>query len=129
MQIAMLSDRLYRYYAHLCNVKHCSVNPTKEAAMSKKGKTVFALAEDFQAMIAMVPKLEVFIKVHKEIAAGYQKYRKSGGAAIPGIEKHFAIKEEKNTPVIKKKETAKAAGSKAPKEAASVKTDKKKIKK
>jgi len=97
--------------------------------MSKKEKTVFALAEDFQAMIAMVPKLEAFIKVHKEIAAGYQKYRKNGGAAIPGIEKHLAVKEEKNTPVIKKKETVKTTGSKAPKETAAVKKDKKKVKK
>lgn len=97
--------------------------------MSKKEKTVFALAEDFQAMIAMVPKLEAFIKVYKEIAAGYQKYRKNGGTAIAGIEKHLAIKEVKITPVIKKKEAVKTAGSKAPKETVAVKKDKKKVKK
>jgi hypothetical protein len=60
-------------------------------------KTVFALAEDFQSIIAMIPKLESFIKAHEEIAAGYQKYRKNGGAAISGIEKHVGIKELKST--------------------------------
>lgn len=71
--------------------------------MSKKEKTAFALAEDFQAMIAIVPKLEDFIKVHKEIAAGYQKYRKNGGVVIPGIEKHLGIKEQIKAPSLKKK--------------------------
>ena len=74
--------------------------------MSKKEKSVFALAEDFQAIIAMVPKLEAFIKVHKEIAAGYQKYRKNGGVAIPGIEKHLFVKEQNSTPSLKAKKTA-----------------------
>jgi hypothetical protein len=97
--------------------------------MSKKEKTVFALAKDFKAMITMVPKLEAFIDVHKEIAAGYQKYRKSGGAAIPGIEKHLAVKEVVSANSPKKKETATAAKVKAPKEdTAAIKT-KKKIKK
>jgi hypothetical protein len=95
--------------------------------MSKKEKAEFALADNFQAMIAMVPKLEAFIKVHKEIAAGYQKYRKNGGAAISGIEKHLAIKEEKGTSTLKKKETEPEA--KAPKEATEAKKDKKKVKK
>ena len=85
--------------------------------MSKKEKLVFALAKDFQAMIAMVPKLEAFIDVHKEIAAGYQKYRKNGGAAIPGIEKHLAIKEEKSSTSIKKKEAAVTTETKTPKKA------------
>jgi hypothetical protein len=40
------------------------------------------LAEDFQSIIAMIPKLESFIKAHEEIAAGYQKYRKNGGAVM-----------------------------------------------
>jgi hypothetical protein len=97
--------------------------------MSKKEKTVFALAEDFKAMITMVPKLEAFIDVHKEIAAGYKKYRKNGGAAIPGIEKHLAVKEVVSALSPKKKETATATKSKAPKEdTAAIKT-KKKIKK
>jgi hypothetical protein len=65
--------------------------------MGKKKKTVFALADDFQAIISMIPKLESFIKAHVEIAAGYQKYRKNGGAAISGIEKHVGIKELKST--------------------------------
>jgi len=94
--------------------------------MSKKEKTVFALAEDFKAMIAMVPKLEAFIAVHKEIAAGYKKYRKNGGAAIPGIEKHVGIKEVDSAPSSKKKETVTAEKAKAPKEGtAAIKTKKK----
>jgi len=100
--------------------------------MSKKEKTVFALAEDFQAMIALIPKLEDYIDVHKEITAGYQKYRKNGGEAIPGIEKHLGIKEEKSAPPKKTKETAKTTETKAPKEtveSAAVKKTKKKAKK
>ena len=81
--------------------------------MGKKKKTVFALSEDFQAIIAMIPKLESFIKAHEEIAAGYQKYRKNGGAAISGIEKHVGIKKLKNTLAIPSK---KSAELKAPKE-------------
>jgi hypothetical protein len=95
--------------------------------MSKKEKSVFALAEEFQAMIAMVPKLAAFIKVHKEITAGYQKYRKNGGAAIPGIEKHLPFKADKSPSSVKKKEPAPVA--KALKEAVTVKKDKKKVKK
>jgi hypothetical protein len=97
--------------------------------MSKKEKTVFALAEDFKAVIAMVPKLEAFIDVHKEIASGYQKYRKNGGAAIPGIEKHIGIKEVKSAPSKKKVETAPAEKAKAPKEGATAIKTKKKVKK
>jgi hypothetical protein len=97
--------------------------------MSKKEKTVFALAEGFQGMITMVPKLEAFIKVHKEIATGYQKYRKNGGAAIPGIEKHLAIKEASSASSPKKKETAPTAKNKAPKEGAAAIKTKKKVKK
>lgn len=81
--------------------------------MSKKGKKILALAEDLKVMITFVPKLEAFIKVHEEIAAGYQKYRKNGGAAISGIEKHMGIKEPKGATVSKIKGTAKI---KAPKE-------------
>ena len=80
--------------------------------MSKKKKTVFALAEDFQAIIAMIPKLESFIKAHEEIAAGYQKYRKNGGAAISGIEKHVGIKALKNAPAIPSKKSTELKASK-----------------
>ena len=97
--------------------------------MSKKEKTAFALAEDFQAMIAMVPKLEAFIKVHKEIAAGYQKYRKNGGAAIAGIEKHLAIKEVSSAPSAKKKVTATTTKTKAPDAGTAAIKTKKKVKK
>jgi hypothetical protein len=91
--------------------------------MSKKKKTVSALAEDFQAMIAMIPKLESFIKAHIEIAEGYQKYRKNGGAEICGIEKHVGVKELKSTLSITSKKTT---NLKASKECASgIKTKKK----
>ena len=92
--------------------------------MSKKDKSVFALAEDFQAIIALVPKLKDFIDVHKEIAAGYQKYRKDGGAAISGVEKHLGIKEEKSAPSKNTKATVKTAEAKVPKEAKTVKVAK-----
>ena len=97
--------------------------------MSKKEKTAFALAEDFQAMIAMVPKLEDFIKVHKEIAAGYQKYRKNGGVAIPGIEKHLGIKKQIKAPSLKKKGIAPITEAKVPEEGTAAKKTKKKVKK
>jgi hypothetical protein len=90
--------------------------------MSKKEKAgCIALAEDFKTMITMIPKLEAFIEVHNEIAAGYQKYRKNGGAEIAGIEKHLGIKEEKSAPSKKTKETAKTTEAKVPKEARTAK--------
>jgi hypothetical protein len=88
--------------------------------MSKKEKSVYALAGDFQAVIAMVPKLESFIKAHEEIAAGYQKYRKNGGASISGVEKHLGIKEQYVTPK-KTNKTVKTTKAKVPKEAKSSK--------
>jgi hypothetical protein len=97
--------------------------------MSKKEKTAFALAEDFQAMIAMVPKLEAFIKVHKEIAAGYQKFRKNGGEAISGIEKHLGIKKQDSTPTLKTKKTEIKTVAKTTEEGTESKKTKKKIKK
>ena len=97
--------------------------------MSKKEKAVLALAGDFQSMITIVPKLEAFIKVYKEIATGYQKYRKNGGVAIPGIEKHLAVKEAAGAPSPKKKETVTAAKDKAPKAGTAAIKAKKKVKK
>ena len=97
--------------------------------MSKKEKTEFALADDFQAITAMVPKLNNFIKVHKEIAAGYQKYRKNGGEAIPGIEKHLGIKEQESAAPAKKKKTAPVKESALPEEATKAKKATKKVKK
>ena len=94
--------------------------------MSKKEKAVFALAENLQAVIAMVPCLQDFIKVHKEIAAGYQKYRKSGGKSIPGIEKHLGIKEQKCASPTKTEETGKVVKTKAPKEGTEAKKTKNK---
>ena len=97
--------------------------------MSKKEKTAFALAEDFQAAIILVPKLEAFIKAHKEIAAGYQKYRKNGGEAIAGIEKHLGLKEQKSTSTVKKKKAAIMPKVKATEEVTETKKTKKKSKK
>ena len=85
--------------------------------MGKKEKTAFALAEDFRAMITLVPKLKDFIDVHEEIAEGYQKYRKNGGDAIPGIEKHLGVKEQISVPSKKAKETVKTTEANVLKEA------------
>ena len=76
-------------------------------------------------MMTMAPKLEVLIKVHKKIAAGYQKYRKNGGVAIPGIEKHVGIMEVTGEPSPKTKETATKADSKAPNKGTETKKPKK----
>lgn len=97
--------------------------------MSKKEKSVFVLAEDFKAMIAMVPRLDAFLKVHNEIAEGYQKYRKNGGAAIPGVEKHLGAKIPKTTEKAKVKVVAPATKVKAPKELTGTKKVNKKVKK
>lgn len=97
--------------------------------MSKKEKAAFALAEDFKAVVAMVPKLEAFIAVHKEIAAGYQKYRKNGGAAIPGVEKHLGIKGQEITVPTKQKKTAMIKKAEVSADAAGAKKSTKKVKK
>lgn len=94
--------------------------------MGKKKKTVLALAEDSQAVIAMIPKLESFIQACEEIASGYRKYRKKGGAAIPGVEKHVGIREPVSTSTITTKEKTKLTVVKAAKKDVSVKTAKKK---
>ncbi|HIJ88514.1 MAG TPA: hypothetical protein HPP97_12665 [Desulfuromonadales bacterium] len=62
--------------------------------MGKKDNAAFALAENFHAVTALIKQLETFVKIHKEIAAGYQKYRKNGGEAISGVEKYVGIKKE-----------------------------------
>ena len=102
-----------------------SVNSTEETARNNKKKAVFASAADLESLMTMAPKLEVFIKVLKEIAAGHQKYRKNGGVAIPGIEKHVGIMEVTGEPSPKKKETATKAGSKAAKKGTETKKPKK----
>lgn len=88
--------------------------------MGKKEKSASA-ADDFKAMITMVPKLAAFLKVHDEIVAGYQKYRKNGGDAIPGIEKHVGIKKKDIVPSIKTKETKTKTETKSPKVASKAK--------
>lgn len=89
--------------------------------MGKKDKSNLALTEDFKELITMIPKLEAFIKVHNEIAMGYQKYRKNGGDPISGIEKHLGIKCQAETAPIKAK-----AETKTPKEGDDAKKSKKK---
>jgi hypothetical protein len=96
--------------------------------MSKKEKCCCALAEDFQAVTALVPKLESFIKIHNEIAVAYQKYRKGGGASIPGIEKHLGCKEEKCAPPVKEKKAV-TPDVKVTEEGIEAKKSKKKVKK
>jgi hypothetical protein len=93
--------------------------------MGKKEKSASVLSEDFKAMIAMVPKLEVFLKVHNEITAGYQKYRKNGGDAIPGIEKHLGIKKQDSAPSLKLIEAKTNKEPKASKEVVAGKKTKK----
>jgi len=97
--------------------------------MSKKEKTVLALVEDVQALIALVPKLEALVKVHKEISAGYQKYRKNGGAEIAGIEKHLGVKEQSATPSLKEAKIKTKTDTKEIEEGTETKKSKKKVKK
>ncbi|HBA73183.1 MAG: hypothetical protein A2X82_07655 [Geobacteraceae bacterium GWC2_55_20] len=73
--------------------------------MGKKEKNVTALAEDFQAISTLVTRLESVSKAHREIAAAYQKYRKSGGAEISGLEKHLGIIEKESTTSSKEPKT------------------------
>ena len=95
--------------------------------MSKKEKS--ALVENIQVITTMIPKLENIIKMHKEIALSYQKYRKNGGTAISGIEKYLGIKELVSVPTPKKKETTTKVEVKEPKESSEAKKTKKKVKK
>jgi len=97
--------------------------------MSKKGKAAFALAEDLKVVVAMIPKLEAFVAVHKEIAAGYQKYRKNGGAAIAGIEKYLGVKEQESAVLPKKKKVVTVKEAVVSEEAAETKKATKKVKK
>ena len=62
--------------------------------MSKKDKKECSVAEDLEAVMTMIPKLEGLIKTHKEITKAYQMYRKNGGDEIPGLEKHLGSREQ-----------------------------------
>lgn len=78
--------------------------------MGKKEKSAAGLTEEFKSLVAQIPKLEKLLKMYDEISAGYLKYRKGGGAAIPGIEKHLGIKMPVAKPEAKKADsTAKPA--------------------
>lgn len=81
--------------------------------MSKKNKNRFPLAEGFQKMINLVLRLETLIEAHKEITLGYQKYRKNGGAAISGVEKHLGIAEIDGASTVKAKKSLKIKKVKA----------------
>jgi hypothetical protein len=97
--------------------------------MGKKEKATFELAENLRAVTALILQLENFVKIHKEIAAGYQKYRKNGGEAISGIEKYIGIKTEVVAVSKKAKEQeAPAAEAKAPKKTVESKKAKNKVK-
>lgn len=75
--------------------------------MSKKSKNRFPLAEGFQKMITLALRLETLINAHKEITLGYQKYRKNGGVAISGVEKHLGVAEKDAASIVKVKKTLK----------------------
>ncbi len=83
--------------------------------MRKKNNKVCSSDEDLQAVIAMIPKLQCLIKVHKEIAEHYQMYRQNGGEEIPGIERHLPFKERTCKVCEKTKKTEKTAKTKAKK--------------
>jgi hypothetical protein len=89
--------------------------------MGKKEKKAIALADEFQAMISMIPKLEAFIKIHHEITLGYQKYRKNGGEAIPGIEKHLGIKKQDSPSPVKAVDPKPKKEAEVPKKTVAVK--------
>ncbi len=97
--------------------------------MGKKDKSALALTEDFKTLITLIPKLEAFMKVHGEIVLGYQKYRKNGGEAISGIEKHLGIKIPKSIVKAKTEAVKPVSEAKAPKEATTGKKVVKKVKK
>jgi hypothetical protein len=40
----------------------------------------------------MAPGIKALLNMTRDIADGYRKYRKKGGLAIPGLEKHLAVK-------------------------------------
>ena len=85
--------------------------------MSKKEKKVNVLADNFKAVIAVMPKLEKFLQIHDEIAVSYQKYRNNGGVSIPGIEKHLGSKKQPANLPAEAKKPENPAKAKKPNEA------------
>lgn len=82
--------------------------------MSKKDKKKdVSMAADFQEVVSMIPRLESLVKIHTEISEGYLSYRKSGGAEIPGIERHLPFREKgcESCDTMKKKEKKKKSRS------------------
>jgi hypothetical protein len=74
--------------------------------MGKKDRKTCSQTDDLEVSFKkVVPKLEALFSVHKEIEAGYQKYRKNGGAAIPGLEKHLGAKKVETSTAPKAEKT------------------------
>jgi hypothetical protein len=96
--------------------------------MGKKDNAAFELAENLHAVTALISQLENLVKVHKEIAAGYQKYRKKGGEAISGVEKYVGIKTEEAAVSIKAKGQETPAAEAKEAKVAKKKVEPKKIK-
>ncbi len=94
--------------------------------MSKKDKKASSLAEDTQAVIAMLPTLEGVLKTYIEISKGYRVYRENGGDMISGIEEHLGVKTLEVTEQPKK--TKKAPQVEVTEENIKAKKDKKKVK-
>jgi hypothetical protein len=83
------------YFQHISENSIISTQHNQRGAtMSKKDKKGLCLAENVQAVIDILPKLQSIIKAHKDIAEAYSMYRKNGGDEIPGIERHLGLKEQ-----------------------------------
>ena len=87
------------------------------------------MAADFQEVVSMIPRLESLVKIHTEIAEGYLSYRKSGGAEIPGIEKHVPLREKGCESCDKEKKKENKKKNKGPEVIARKETEEKKAKK
>ncbi|NVN90578.1 MAG: hypothetical protein HXX11_08210 [Desulfuromonadales bacterium] len=60
--------------------------------MGKKNKRTYVFEEEFKELGKMAPGIKALLSMTRDIAEGYRKFRKKGGEAIPGLEKHLAVK-------------------------------------
>jgi len=60
--------------------------------MGKKSKKSYVFEDEFKELGKMAPGIKALLSMTRDIAEGYRKYRKKGGVAIPGLEKHLAVK-------------------------------------
>jgi hypothetical protein len=60
--------------------------------MGKKNKKSYVFEDEFKELGKMAPGIKALLNMTRDIADGYRKYRKKGGLAIPGLEKHLAVK-------------------------------------